>query len=106
MESAQAADEEFRMIKGLGEEVETAEGDSGSRSPSGESAPADELGFPQVSLLEHRLASVDVAEVFPPPRVTLEAKQFGLKKGEAWDLTTGWNFNRKDHQEMAEKYIE
>ena len=53
-----------------------------------------------------RICSVDVAEVFSPPRVTLEAKKFGLKRGEAFDLTSGWDFRRKDHQETAEKYVD
>ena len=49
------------------------------------------------------MLKVDVVEAYPPPRVTLEAKKFGLKPGEAWDLTTGWDFNRQDHREEAEK---
>ena len=32
----------------------------------------------------------DVAEIYSPPRVTREAKEFGLRVGEAMDLTTGW----------------
>ena len=54
--------------------------------------------------LVERLLSVDVVEAYSPPRVTIEAKKFGLKAGEAWDLTTGWDFKRKDHQEAADKY--
>ena len=47
-----------------------------------------------------------VVEMYSPPRVTLEARKFGLKAGEALDLTNGWDFTRRYHQERAEKYIE
>ena len=47
-----------------------------------------------------------MVEAYSPPGVTLEAKKFGLKPGEAWDLTNGWDFNKKDHREKAEKYID
>ena len=53
-----------------------------------------------------KLLKVDVVEAYSPPRVTLEAKKYGLKPGEAWDLTNGWDFTQKDHREKAEKYIE
>ena len=56
--------------------------------------------------LINKLLAVDVVEAYSPTRVTLEAKQFGLKPGEAWDLTTGWDFSRKDHQDKAEEYID
>ena len=39
----------------------------------------------------NKLLAVDVVEAYSPPRVTLEAKKFGLKPGEAWDITTGWD---------------
>ena len=52
------------------------------------------------------MLKVDVVEAYSPPRVTLEAKKFGLKPGEAWDLTDGWNFSRKELQERAEEYID
>ena len=54
--------------------------------------------------LVERLMSVDVTEVYSPPRVTLEAKKFGLKSGEAWDLTTGWDSTKKEHRDAAVKY--
>ena len=52
------------------------------RNPSGQS---DDL--------VHRLCSVDVSEVFSPPRVGKGALKFGLEVGVAMDLTTGWDFN-------------
>ena len=60
----------------------------------------------QPSELIDQFLKVDVVEAYSPPRVTLEAKKFGLKQGEAWDLTNGWNFNLKAHQDAAWKYIE
>ena len=88
-------------------------------------APKDEWGFPSVAGrlsqccgasaphcdvdqrgqphgLIDKLLKVDVAEAYAPPRVTLEAKKFGLKPGEAWDLTNGWDFTRQDHRDKAE----
>ena len=57
-------------------------------------------------MLECRLASVDVAEVFSPPRVTIQAKKFGLKARDAWDLTTGWDFSKASHRKAAEYYVD
>ena len=53
-----------------------------------------------------QLLKVDVAEAYSPPRVTLEEKKFGLKPGEAWDLTNGWDFTIEDHRKKAEEYID
>ena len=53
-----------------------------------------------------KLMTVDVAEVYSPQRVTLEARKHGLKPGEAMDLTTGWDFRQQEHRELAEKYVE
>ena len=49
--------------------------------------------------------SVDLAEIYSPPRVTSEGKKFGLNPGEAMDLTTGWDFRRSDHRAEAKEYI-
>ena len=57
-------------------------------------------------MLECKLLSVDVTEVFSPPRVTIQAKKFGLEVGDAWDLTTGWDFNNPSHRAAAERYVE
>ena len=43
-------------------------------------------------------------EAFSPPRVTEEARKFGLKAGDAWDLTEGWDFKIKAHREAALRY--
>ena len=50
--------------------------------------------------------SIDVAEVFSPPRVTTEAARMGLTPGEAMDLTTGWNFNLAEDRRRAWDYLE
>ena len=63
------------------------EGDGDAHSDPEPSAPSDEHGFPMISPLIERLTTVDVTEVFSPPRVTTEASKFGLKAGEAWDIT-------------------
>ena len=56
--------------------------------------------------LEEEIRRIDIAEVFSPPRVTEIAKEFGLKPGDAMDLTTGWNFSNPEHQKKAEDLIE
>ena len=81
-------------------------GSSGSGLQVSGEAPADEHGFPMISQLVSQLSNIDVVEAYSPPRVTEEAKKFGLKAGEAWDLTNGWDFTRKDHQEQAEAYLD
>ena len=50
--------------------------------------------------------NVGVAEMYSPPRVTVQAEKFGLRKGEAMDLTKGWDFTKKDHRERARRYVE
>ena len=49
---------------------------------------------------------VGVAEVYSPPRVTAQARRFQLQPGEAMDLTTGWDFRRKEDRQRAEQYIQ
>ena len=56
--------------------------------------------------LVHRLCSVDVSEVFSPPRVGKEALKFGLEAGDAMDLTTGWDFNKEKDRVEAEERLD
>ena len=56
--------------------------------------------------MELRRLSVDVMEMYSPPRVTLQGEKCGLKIGEAMDLTTGWDFRRLEDQQKALKYID
>ena len=44
-----------------------------------------------------------VAEVYSPPRVTELAERFGMRKGFALDLTTGWDFTIARHRANALK---
>lgn len=44
-------------------------------------------------------------EVYSPPRVTATAKAQGLKAGLALDLSTGWDFRKKEHRRLALKLI-
>ena len=53
-----------------------------------------------------RLLAIDVAEVYSPPRVTVEAAKFKLQAGEAMDLTTGWESNKEDERNRAEQYVD
>ena len=50
--------------------------------------------------------SVDVAEMYSPPRVTKEGKKWGLEVGEAMDLLTGWDFDLISHREAALAYVD
>ena len=56
--------------------------------------------------LVQRICSVDVCEVYSPPRVTAEAKKFGMEIGDAMDLTTGWDFSIPGQRQEAERYID
>ena len=85
-------------------EPEESSEEEGSRMA--DEAPTDEHGFPMISGLVERLLSVDVTEVFPPPRVTVHAKKFGLKVGEAYDLSTGWDFRIPSHRAAAYKHVQ
>ena len=49
---------------------------------------------------------MDLCEVFSPPRVGKEATKFGMKAGDAMDLTTGWDFNIPEHRRKAEEYVD
>ena len=47
-----------------------------------------------------------MCEVFSPPRVGKEATKFGMKPGDAMDLTTVWDFNLASHRARAEEYVD
>ena len=48
---------------------------------------------------------VDISEVFSPPRVTEMAAKYGLKPGDAFDLTTGWDFDLNKDRERAHQIL-
>ena len=66
--------------------------------------PADEHGYPMVRGLTTRLPIVDLVEAYSPPRVPKEAMKYGLRPGDSWDLTEGWDFRLAAHREAALKY--
>ena len=49
--------------------------------------------------------AIDVIEMFSPPRVTKEADNWGLRTGEAMDLTTGWDVNLAKDRKRAWSYV-
>ena len=63
----------------------------------------EDMETPMIQSL--RRISVDIAEMYSPPRVTAEAKKFGMQVGEAMDFATGWDFSRKEDREKAMEYI-
>ena len=48
---------------------------------------------------------MDVGEVYSPPRVTVEAKKFGLKPGDSMDLRTGFDFTIEAVRKRAKQRI-
>ena len=50
-------------------------------------------------------SSVDVMEIYSPPRVTARALKHHLSHGGALDLATGWNFCKAHHRRKALKLI-
>ena len=77
------------------------EGENAAKRQKADDQEDMELGVVQEILK----MSVDIAEMYSPPRVTEEARNFGLNAGEAMDLTTGWDFSQEEHKERALKYI-
>ena len=47
-----------------------------------------------------------MCEVFSPPSVGEAAAKFGMKVGDAMDLTTGSDFNIPEHRQKAEEYVD
>ena len=56
---------------------------------------------PKVKLI----SKVQVVEIYLPKRVNKVAKEKGMKTGLSLDLMTGWNFDKREDREMAERYI-
>ena len=79
----------------LEEPVGSGEEDAGSGlGPASESLGSTEL--------VNRSCSIDVCEVFSPPRVGRAARRYGVTPGDAMDLTTGWDFNLESQRKLAE----
>ena len=66
----------------------------------------EELGEVETEITDAlRRISIDIAEVYSPPRVAAEAAKRGLTAGESMDLTTGWDFRLQEHRAQARKYV-
>ena len=51
-----------------------------------------------------RSLSVELMEMYSPPRGTEEAKKFGMVIGAAMELTTGWDSSRPDHRQKEKEW--
>ena len=51
------------------------------------------------------IGRVQVAEIFSPETVNKVAKEMGMQVGLSMDLITGWNFDRAEDRDMAERYV-
>ena len=51
------------------------------------------------------ISRMQVVELYSPKRVNKVAKEKGMTTGLSLDLTTGWNFDRQEDRDLAEKYI-
>ena len=56
----------------------------------------------EINRLGHK---VEIAEVFSIPRVTVEARKFGLSTGEAIDIQTGWDLTRSMERKRCMQWI-
>ena len=91
------ADSAAALSAAAGKVKEEHDGGTATGPPSCNSDP---------NSLSHRLYSVDLCEVFSPPRVGKEAIKFGMKVGDAMDLTTGWDFNKAEDRERADIFVD
>ena len=63
------------------------------------------LGETEKKILAKLLFGVDISELYSPVRINQLAHKFGLLPGTSFDLTDGWDFNRKDHRDLAWRRI-
>ena len=47
------------------------------------------------------LERANVVELYSPPRLTAWAEKLGLRSGGSLDLTTGWDFDKKDDEKKS-----
>ena len=69
---------------------------------------ADNHGKPQPLTKQDKKLLKDglkVMEIYSPERVTAKAAKYGFVSGGALDLTNGWDFSKKSHQEAALRLI-
>ena len=64
------------------------------------------MGVTEARNDEHsRRTKADLAEVYSPRKVTATGARMAMRVGDAMDLTIGWDFRRRDHQEEAWNYV-
>ena len=51
------------------------------------------------------MGRVHVAEIYSPERVVKAARASGMEVGLSMDLVTGWNFDKAEDRQLAEKYV-
>ena len=68
---------------------------SGQRESKVTPGPGVTYGDAGVGLEKEQVNRVDVMEIYSPPRITVHARKHGLEPGDALDLVTGYDFNRK-----------
>ena len=51
------------------------------------------------------VSRVQVVELYSPDRVNKVAREHGMETGLSLDLITGWNFDKKEDRDLAEKYV-
>ena len=59
-----------------------------------------------MSMICLEMAACDVVDLYSPPRYTAMASAFGLKRGFAADLSTGWDFDKEGEEEKLLKELE
>ena len=97
---------------GLFDDLPEAEGvgTSAGPSPEAEGRASSSSGAAPATVghteLVEKLLSVDVCEVFSPPRGGKLARKYGLIPGDAMDLFTGWDFNIESRRKRAEIYLD
>ena len=55
----------------------------------------------EAAKMDMQLSRVDIAEVFSPARVTALCEKFGLKRGAALDLKSGFDFDKAEDRKKA-----
>ena len=88
-----------------GDRQQAAEAEQKTSTPV-TSASTTSMDIEMTGVVEQLMrVSVDIAEMYSPPRITEEAQRFGLKPGEAMDLSTGWDFSKVEDRNKAWRYL-
>ena len=63
------------------------------------------MGTAMITRLRQISKAVHMADIYSPAWATEEGKKLGLNVGEAMDLTTGWDFRKREHRDKAWNYV-